>query len=242
MSRRSDTIVHLEPTEPRRLVRPRRRRALLRGLSLLLVAYGAAGIVILVVAVMGISQPLEEVVDLGESLEQQRAGLLDSLDTTAETLEDAAAGVDGMDDSLAQARTATDRAATIANDVSFTMSQMAIAMDVQILGSRPFQQLAGGFDQAAGQLGALSGDLGAIGTALGRNGDDARVVGEDLRSLRDTIDELATLVDAGPRLEASSEALEMVRIVLYGVLLWLLTLAAALIVLGLALWRRASTG
>jgi hypothetical protein len=214
---------------------------MLRGLGLCFVAYGAAGVVILIVGVLSVSRPLDEVRSLTRTLEEQRAGLVTSLDATARTLDDAAGGVDGMDDSLTQARAATDRAAGLANDVSFTMGQLAGAMHIEILGNRPLEALSSNFSRAAGQLAALASDLGAIGTALSQNEADVRVVSEDLRTLRDSVDELADLVEGGPRLEVSATAIDTIRLVVAALFIWLLTLAVASIVFGVALWRRAST-
>ena len=110
-------------------------------------------------------------------------------------------------------------------------------MDITVFGQRPFVEVAGGFARASGQLTSLAVDLGAIGAALGENTDDAQLVADDLEALRDSVDELADLIGEGPRVQVSSAELGQVRLVVFGLLGWLLMLALGCVVAGFVLLR-----
>jgi hypothetical protein len=220
--------------------RQRRRRRARATAGVILVAYGLAGLLILGSVAIGVSRPLEEVTQLADSLEEQRAGLLASLEETSATIGDAATGVAGMDASLGQARTATDRAATLANDVALTMGEVARSMNVTILGQQPLVGVAGGFERASAQLTSLAVDLGAIGSALGQNTDDAQLVAADLGALRASVDELGDLIGEGPTVAISTGELDAVRLVVYGLIGWLLILALGCIAAGGVLLRAGS--
>lgn len=217
----------------------RRRARALRLLGLGLVLYGAVGTLLFAGAANGITGPFDAIGQLGESLERQRSTLLLTLRTTSDALDDAARGIDGVDDSLAQAQEATDQAAAIADDTSFTMSEVSRAMQLEILGSQPFLGIAGGFDRAAGQLTALGVELRQIGSALDQNADDATRTASDVRAIGDTIEELRGSLSRGPQLEVPTAELGAARLLLHALLAWLAILAIGCFVAGLFVWRHA---
>ena len=130
-----------------------------------LVGYGLIGIVIFIVVAVAINKPLERARQLSQSVEQQRAALIQSLEQSQTTIEQMAQGILRMDTSLGDARAATDRSSTIARGIATSMYQLRDAMSISIFGVQPLVGLAAGFDQSAGQLGLLADDLVTISTA-----------------------------------------------------------------------------
>ena len=205
--------------------------------GLALIVYGAVGLALLVAAIVGLGRPLEQLGTLGRTVETQRGALTATLRDTSRTLGDASTGFAGFDQSLAQARTSTDRAATLAREVSGTMAGMGRAMNVSVFGVQPLAQLAPQFERAAQQLDQLGTDLQGIGTALNRNSADIRTARADLDRVRAQVERLATAAESTPIPAGTAGELTAVRIGLYGLLGWLALQALAAVVVGLALTR-----
>lgn len=217
------------------VARPRRPAVRLLGLGL--VAYGLIGIAIFAVVAMAINRPLERARALSESVEEQRAALIDAMDQAEVTIEQMAGGVGGMDTSLTDARTATDRAALIATGVSTSMFSLRDSMmiTIPIIGGQPLAGLAPGFDNTGQQLALLSEDLSAIGTALDLNRADVIATAEDLTELAVAVGDLSAAVSDGPTVDISLETLDAMRLAIYAVTGWLVMLAIGCVVAGLYL-------
>jgi hypothetical protein len=199
--------------------------------------YGLIGLALLGAAAVGLGQPLEQLGTLGSTVETQRGALATTLRETSRSLGNASSGFEGFDESLAQARTSTDRAATIAREVSQTMVGMGRAMNVSVFGVQPLAPLAPQFERAAQQLQQLGTDLDGIGTALTRNSADIRTAQADLDRVREQVERLATAAESAPIPAGTSNGLTVIRLGLYGLLAWLALQALASLLLGLALLR-----
>ncbi len=187
-----------------------------------------------------ISEPLEQLDSVGESLEVERGHLVDALRSTAQTIDDAATGFEGFDASLAQTKQSSDRAANLSRDVSATMFSLAQQMNVIILGVQPFANIAPSFDRAGTQLRDLGTDLDAIGTSLVRNVDDVRAARTNLQQLGDEVDELVVSVEELELPGLSESAVGNIRLAIYGLIGWLAALALGTMLAGFALLRSAA--
>ncbi len=221
-----------------RRARIRRQRGL-RLLGTILVAYGALGIVLFIGVAYAIERPIDEAGRLTVSIEGQRGALLESLEQAALTIDEAAAGIRGMDSSLARAGEATDRASQLSLGVAASMYELRNAMTIQILGTQPLIGLAAGFDQSGQQLELLAEDMATIGEALEANRDDADAVAVSLGELSESVDTLTRAVRDGPALEVSSDALDGMRHGIYAVIAWMLALAVGCVAGGVACWMAA---
>lgn len=215
----------------------RRRRERLLGAAL--VAYGALGLVVLLLAALFAVQPLEQLGSLGENLATQRTTLVQALERTSQALNDATTGVDDLDDSLSQARAASASAAQLSRGLSGTMDGLGSAMGVDIFGARPLASLQGGFQQAAGQMRDLGNRLDSIGTALGRNGQDLTAQRANLVALRDAVESLRAGVNDTILPSVSGDTVTAMRIALVLLVLWLGLLALGAMAVGLVLWHHA---
>ena len=204
--------------------------------------YGLVGICLFVIVALSISRPLERAQRLSSSVETQRAELVEALEQAEETVSQMSGAVGQMDDSLSQAKAATDRASTIAQGVAASMFQLRDAMGLSIFGAQPLIGLAAGFDNSGQQLALLGQDMTAIGVALDINRADVLTTSTNLELLADSVADLATAVRDGPGVEISTATLDAVRLAVYAIAGWMMLLAVGCVILGLyliAVGRRA---
>ena len=217
----------------RRLVIRHRRRQRLLGAGL--VGYGVIGIGLFAVMAFSIGGPLERAHELSTAVETQREALIESLDQAELTILQMGGSVERMDDSLSEAKAATDRASLIAQGVQASMFQLRDAMTLTIFGAQPLIGLASGFDQTGQQLGLLAQDLTSVGSTLDVNRADVIVTASNMTLLAESVSELAQSVRDGPRLELSLATLEGVRLSVYAIAAWMALFAVGCVVGGLYL-------
>lgn len=192
------------------------RRAGMRTLAWLLLAYAGVGVVLVVLALV-VGGPLMARAD---RLASSASG---SLDSAAAAAGAAAGSIGGFGDSLTRARSSTEQASRLTDDAARTMDSLADAMGVNLLGTQPLLPMADGFRTTAGQLRDLGGSLGGIGQALGTNQTDLSAVGDQLDRLAT---ELADLRGGIGREQAGASP--PLSWLFYGFLAWqLLPIAAA---------------
>jgi hypothetical protein len=216
-------------------IRPRHPR--LRLLGLVVAAYGLVGLLLFVTVAVAINGPLERAHALSLSLDEDREGLVATMEQARLTLVDMSLGVGGVDDSLANAQAATDRAATISTSLASSMFGLRDAMSITILGTQPLQGLAAGFDTSGQQLSALATDLGTISSSLSTNRGAVETTRASLGKLAVSLAELRVLVRDSPDVEISTASLDAIRLAVYAICGWLAVLALGCVVGGLYLYR-----
>lgn len=213
-----------------------RQRRLLRIVGSVLIAYGVSGVLVFAAVAQAIGRPLEEADELTVSIEGQRTAVLQSLASAESTLQQTTIGIRNMDASLEQARAATDRASQLSLTMASTMYQLRDQMAITVFGIQPLIGLAPGFDQTGQQMELLSNDVAAIGEALSANREDVETVAASLGRLQQSVARLADAVREGPRLEATSEGIAAIRLGIFAVAAWLITLAIGCVLGGLGCW------
>lgn len=216
----------------------RRGRLLILGAALAL--YGIAGIVLFIVVALGVAGPLERARQLSESVDTERAALVNSLTQTETTIRQMADGVGRMDTSLGDAKTSIDRASTISHGVASSMYGLRDAMALDILGAQPLVGLSGSFDTSGQNLDQLGDDIAAIGTALDTNRSDVTTTSGNLTALADSIHALTAAVEDGPDVAISTSTFDSIRLAIYAITAWLVLLAVGCLVAGLYVLRRAT--
>lgn len=214
---------------------PRRQRVRLLGIAL--IGYGVIGIMLFVVVALAVSRPLERAQALGASVEEQRLGVIDTLEQAQLTIAQMGAGVSRMDISLADARAATDRAATISHSVAFSMFQLRDQMSLTVFGIQPFVGLASGFDSSGQQLDLLGADLSTIGASLETNRGDVIATARNMEDLADSVGDLTDMVRDGPAVDISTTTLDAIRLAVYAICGWLILLAVGCLLAGIYLFR-----
>ena len=158
------TIVPASPTgalAPLSASVPRRPRWL-GPVAAILIAYGAAGVLLgIILLVVGV-----QVWPLIHVLINQIAA---TLHATALTLGTAAVAAGGAGASLDQVQQVTSAASQTVLQASNNLRQLAQAMDIQVLGARPFGDLTPRFTDTADNLQQLGTSLAGTSQALAQN-------------------------------------------------------------------------
>jgi hypothetical protein len=188
-----------------------------------LLAFGLSGLVLLLSAAALVVGSLAAVDDAATGFERQRAELLAMVGPASSALDGAATSAANAGTSLTSSAEAADQAAVLTTRLASSFEGLAALGSFEILGSRPFAELAGEFTQVGADARALSTDLTSTAAALRTNVADTAAVAADLRTLAAQLDELeSSLVtsDAGG-LGSATAALNAARIVLVGLIAWL---------------------
>lgn len=211
----------------------RRRHPRLRLLGLVLAAYGLVGLLLFVTVAVAINGPLERAHALSVTVDEQRESLVATMEQARATLVDMSLGVGGVDESLANAKAATDRASTISTSLAASMFSLRDSMSITILGTQPLQGLAAGFDTSGQQLSALATDLTTISSSLEANRGAVDTSSASLGRLAVSLAELRVMVRDSPDVEISTASLDAVRLAVYAICGWLAVLALGCVVGGL---------
>jgi hypothetical protein len=217
--------------------RPRVRHPRLRLIGLVVAAYGLVGLLLFVTVAVAINGPLERAHRLSVTVDEQREGLVATMEQARATLVDMSLGVGGVDESLANAQAATDRASTISTSLATSMFELRDSMSITIFGAQPLAGLATGFDTSGQQLSQLSTDLTTISTSLQTNRGAVATSSASLGKLAVSLAELRVLVRDSPNVEISTASLDAVRLAVYAICGWLAVLALGCVVGGLYLVR-----
>jgi len=217
----------------------RRRRRLGFGL----VAFGASGLALAVIAAVLVLATLGAVGDAASGFERQRTELLSMVKPAASALTDAADSASHAGASLTEASDASRRAADLTSRMATSFESMAGLGSVEIFGSRPFAGFSSQFTDVAAQSRSLSSDLSSTADALTTNVTDSESVANDLRSLADRLRQLETTLQpsSGGGTSAGLPILAA-QIVLLGILAWFAVLAVGCIWVGLRVARNQSIG
>jgi hypothetical protein len=202
-------------------------RRTVRLLGWMLATYGLLGVVLVGTALLALGPLVTRA-----SVAADSAG--DSLAAAATALDHSATAFDGFGHSLGDARTSAAHASQLLRDASATSAQLADAMSVNILGTQPLLPIAQSFRRNTDELRGVSEDLVTMSEAIGRNSRDVGAVRDDLVALRDRVSGLARDAAAtrdGPRVEPA------LRVLVYGLAIWLGALATAAFVAGAVLLR-----
>ena len=212
----------------------RRRRRLGYGL----VAFGASGLVLVVIAAVLVLATLGAVGDAATAFERQRTQLLAMVDPAASALSDAADSASRAGASLTEASDASRRAADLTGRMASSFDSLAGLGSLDIFGSRPFAGFTSQFADVATQSRALAGDLTSTADALTTNVADSEAVASDLRTLAGRLRQLETSVQGsgGPG-GSPGLPVALAQVVVIGLLAWFAAIALARIWLGLQFAR-----
>lgn len=219
-----------------------RRAIRRRRLGIGLVAFGASGLVLVLAAGALVLGSLAAVGDAASGFERQRAEAVAMLGPASQALDHAAASATNASASLTETSAAADQAATLTTRLADAFDGLASLSSFEVLGTRPFGQVAGQFTAVAGDARALSLDLTSTAARMRANVADSEAVATDLRSLAVQLDRLrASLGDAtgsagsgGSAPSSASLPVDAARFVLLGLLAWFAIPAAVSLWLG---WR-----
>jgi len=195
-----------------------------RALGWALIAYGIAGMALVLVGAIGGLELADRVENLALRADSTLAAAQRATEATADSFA-------GVDESLAEGESSADAAAVLAREASATLRSLSLAMTITILGTQPLQPLAADFADSADQASALAETLDAMGASLSDTRADMSSIGAELDELAV---ELAALRDAS----STEGTAPPVRLFVTIVVVWLGMQALGAIIGGLALLRR----
>ena len=179
-----------------------------RRLGWALIAYGALGIVLLII----VSAVALDAAARAERLVGSANSTLQSAATTADA---AAAAFTGADESLDRGAASAADAATLSREASGTLRSLSVAMEISIFGAQPLLPLADDFAATADQAASLADQLDGVGTALSDTQTDITLVGQRLRDLADDLGALS------PRDENPEASMPPLRLIVALLAIWL---------------------
>jgi hypothetical protein len=145
-----------------------------------LLSYGISGLLLFGLGMAVIVRPLME---LG-TLVDQRQGIVQFLDETVQSLDDAGRGTGNAATTLTAAAKAAGDAGGLSDRLAASMSALGTASGVSILGSQPLAGLSGQFDAVATQAHQLSGTMGSLASTLDQNTVDFAALQADVGAIR----------------------------------------------------------
>ena len=157
-----------------------------------LIAYGLAGILLLLIAFAVASGPLGTAQRLLVSLDG-------TLHAAADTARSTSTALDSVDSGLGEAQRGTADASTLVADAAATSGRLASAMGLTIFGAQPLIGLSDDFEAIQTQLTGLSANLDAVSGAMATSADDLDDVRIDVARLATEIERVrdTTGTDAG---------------------------------------------
>jgi hypothetical protein len=206
--------------EFRRLSRRDRRR-----LGMGLLAYGAIGLLLLLLTMVLVSGSLGAIIDLGATIDRQRGALIASLDATNTSLGDVDRATADVGENVVTGAAAARDAAALTTDLAGAMDSLQQASGVSVLGTKPFAELGDRFGEVGTRSRALSTSLQALATTMDRDVTDIATVRVSLAAARTEVANLRSLL-GGTSLGGQLEAFAVSRLILVGLLLWLAAPAA----------------
>jgi hypothetical protein len=188
-----------------------RLRPGLRLLSSGLIAYGALGVAIAVLGVLAMAWVSGRVGGLADRTGAQVTTIVDTLDRTSTAVTQASVSATSFAGTLDRTAPAVRQVAQAIGDLRGNLRSIEDQLGrVQLLGSRPFGDVAGQFGQMAtdldgldAQLGLIAGDLEGNRSALAANAESLAAIGTRLTRIAaevrdgtvgEGIDDLRTVV------------------------------------------------
>ena len=196
-----------------------------RALGWAAIAYGIAGMALVVIGAIGGLELADRVENLALRADSTLAAAQRATEATADSFT-------GVDESLGEGEASADAAAILAREASATLRSLSLAMTISILGTQPLQPLAADFADSADQAAALAETLDGMGASL----SDTRA---DMIAIGARLDQLAVELDALRDASNTAGTAPPVRLFVTIVLVWLGLQAVGAIIGGLALLRPA---
>jgi hypothetical protein len=219
-----------------------------------LVIYGLTGLLLLAATLALMLASLGTVEQMAETLRDDGPDSVGArLDAATAALVETQAALESFEATLVATSGAAGSGEQLGRQLAASLRQLAVALDVTVLGTRPFAGLGAEFNTVAANADALAADLALTADALDGNQEALDRLGTELARLRgelvalrtgfagplpgDQPDGVGAEVETG--LLPAAEAFTLSRLVMIAMLLWLGIQAVLALALGLRRVRRA---
>jgi outer membrane murein-binding lipoprotein Lpp len=152
-----------------------------------------------------------------------------------------AAGIDNASGTLKTSTDSVVHTADLLGQVADTSDSLALSLNVDILGTRPFSAAALKLTNLTGQVRTLQGDATALAANLDANGRDVTQIAGQVRELRVDVGDLGAAIDSFSNTRELVALLAGGMVVALLMTVWLAVLAAGIAAAGWHLRRRKLT-
>ncbi len=213
-----------------------------RRLGTRMLVFGLVGMVMAGVVAVALVLGAFAARDLDDRLQADQAGIAASLTRLSVTMESLAATTANAGTTLETSSAALGDARDVLESASVTTASLSAAIDIEILGSRPFAKASENLAELARTLRTFEGKAQTLGINLHQNAVDAGAMTDQIRQLKGQINELTSRISGFDRIG------EIVTLVLGGIVLaalltaWIAVAAAFIAWAGWKLRRSATHG
>jgi methyl-accepting chemotaxis protein len=198
------------------------------GTALLL--FGVVGVVLAAVIAAGLVGGAISARNLSDRLQSEQAQLVEMLGRLNDSVDHLATSTDNAGQTLRTTQAVVEAVGGVASGLGSTASRLGSALDVSILGQRPFAGAAESLGSVSTQLDTLGTQVTALATNVETNADDMSQVALRVREMSQ---DLNTITD---RIEAFDRTGEVVSLIVGGILLGGLLVAWIAIAAAFCAW------
>lgn len=205
-----------------------------RRLGSVFLGFGLTGLLLAAVVAAGLIAGGIAARNLDDRLVADQNRIAAALTRLTLTMDGLATSIDNASTTLATSRDGVVHAGQVLTDVTATTDELASALDISILGQRPFDGTIARLQTLSSRIQVFQGDAEKLAANLDSNSADAAQAAEGVRQLRSQVAELAATVTGFDR-TGEIVTLATWGIALAGVLTaWVAILAAGIAWAG---WR-----
>jgi hypothetical protein len=207
-----------------------------------MLVFGLAGLLMAGIVAVALALGAVAARDLDDRLQADQARIAASLTRLSVTMESLATTTANAGTTLETSSAALGDARDVLESASVTTASLSAAIDIEILGSRPFAKASENLAELARTLKTFEGKAQTLGLNLHQNAVDAGDMTDQIRQLKGQVNELASRIGGFDRIG------EIVTLVLGGIVLaalltaWVAVAAACIAWAGWKLRRSATPG
>ena len=204
-----------------------------------LVGFGAVGLALSAALAIALLVGLATLGDLGGRVESNRLAMASALRDGDRLLAATATTVESTTASLDSVRASLEDTATLLGQLEDSTRELASALQISILGQRPFAGVAKSFEDIGDQLATSADDAASVAHEVDTLQPNLATVTGDLRSVQASVGALARETNAFRDLDGLITITGLLALLSALVVAWLAVLAAGCVWLGLRLGRDA---
>lgn len=198
-----------------------------------LVAFGAAGLILAAILLLGV---VRLATTAGSLADQQRA-LVELTDSGRATAVDGRAAAERAQAGVAATADAADQAAGFVTELATALRETASSLRVEVFGSQPFAAAADRVDQAADEADQTSAGLRTAATQARAGAGQLQSVAADLERIAAGMSGIGGGLSEGAANGLDDTSLALIEAALIGLLVWLAIPAGFCLWFGIGLWR-----
>jgi hypothetical protein len=214
------------------------------------VAYGIGALLLLIVTLALVLTTLAAVEQTARSIDAASGpALAPRLDRVGRSLDEAQTALRGFDATLDSTASSARNGQAMGLSLASSLRRLSTALDVNLLGTRPFAEVGAEFLVVADRADALARDLEATAGSLDANRDSLSRLADEVAGLQTELAALRSELGAGDEEEPvagasgtpidAATAVSLARLVVIALLVWLAIPAFLVILHGRGRWRRA---